>query len=375
MITKSCGVYVHIPFCLSKCAYCDFLSVPLRGDGGAGRYARALINEINACRLLDGRVIDTIYIGGGTPTVLPAEYLTDIILSLRRFDIAASAEFTVEANPGTVDVLKLSALKSLGANRLSLGLQAWQDAHLRKLGRAHTKDQFVEAYKTARATGFDNINIDVMFALPGQTMPEWAETLENLAALAPEHISAYALTIEPETPLGRAAGAGEITPAGDDTDRDMYHHAQRFLAESGFRQYEISNFAKPGRESRHNVNCWRRAEYVGFGAGAHSFFGGARFRNSSDIHAYIESGGLCPAESAKLTRAEAAAEFMFLGLRLTDGVREADFKESFGLDIDEVYGGQVAALCGKGLLVRRGGVIKLTREGIDLANRVFIEFI
>jgi len=388
MAINNCGVYVHIPFCLSKCAYCDFLSVPYENGADSGadgdilkRYTDALINEIGACSLLDGRTVDTVYIGGGTPTVLPTEYLAGVLRSIsERFDIAPGAEITVEANPGTVDAGKLSALRGFGANRLSIGLQAWQDKHLRALGRIHTKDQFVEAYGAARAAGFDNINADIMFALPGQSHAEWAETLENAVALAPEHISAYALAIEPGTPMGRALEAGRVIPAGEESDRRMYHFARDFLADNGYRQYELSNFAKCGRESRHNVNCWRRAEYIGFGAGAHSFFRRSpsdhrRFSNTADIGAYIENGGVCPGESVRLEKADEMSEFMFLGLRLTDGVGEADFLDSFGIGMGEVYGRQLAALVAGGLINRGGGNVRLTPLGMDLANRVFVEFL
>jgi oxygen-independent coproporphyrinogen-3 oxidase len=405
-------------------------------------YTHALLGELQAARAgaLKGRVLDTIYIGGGTPTALPAPFLCGIIEEAWRNKLTPDCEITVEMNPGSTSSLKdevspdnckatssndnvaeyLCALHATGVNRLSIGLQAWQDELLRRVGRVHSQKDFVQTFNVARMAGFENINVDLMFSLPEQTMADWRESLTQLIKLAPEHISAYALTpaegtplwawleagSAPAVPLGRGEGnhAAPFSLPDDETDRAMYHEAARLLNAAGYTRYEISNFCRPGRESRHNVNTWRRRSYLGVGLGAHSFDrGGAftagavidagaphaasmRWNNTSSMSEYLRVWGasashntpasISPKENiTHLTKQDSMAEFMFLGLRMTDGVAEADFAAQFGHCIHEIYGTQISELVEKGLLVQNKRQVRLTRLGTDLANRVMGEFL
>ncbi|MCL1843731.1 MAG: radical SAM family heme chaperone HemW [Defluviitaleaceae bacterium] len=285
------GVYVHVPFCVQKCIYCDFLSFSVGKNSAKNSakniYVAALLNEIKNARTnkLFAHGIDSVYIGGGTPTALPAPLLCEILRAVASLPLLPGAEFTVETNPGTHEYF--AALKTHGVNRLSFGVQSTHDFLLRTLGRIHTKEDFIKNFRAARDAGFDNINVDLMFSLLGQTTAHWRETLAEITLLSPEHISAYSLTPAENTPLHEQLEAGAIHLPSDETDRDMYHTARRILAEAGYIHYEISNFAKPGRESRHNVNCWTMRPYIGFGLGAHSFDGNARWHNIEDMEQYI----------------------------------------------------------------------------------------
>jgi oxygen-independent coproporphyrinogen-3 oxidase len=408
-------IYIHIPFCRSKCAYCDFLSGTADAWGNASEvmaaYSRALITELQTARMgdMENRIISTVYIGGGTPTALPASFLCEIIKEVKRFHLADDAEITVEVNPVThvfPDVTVFSALRSLGVNRISIGLQAFQDSLLTKIKRAHTVRDFVETFLAARDAGFDNINVDLMFSLPGQTMGDWKESLKRLIVLRPEHISAYSLTPAEGTPLWDGLQNGEINLPDDEADRAMYHEANRILANAGYNRYEISNFALPGRESRHNVNTWKRRPYRGFGLGAHSFeesdcpsSGGCRWHNTEDMGEYLRAwacppagGGDSPDEALReayqrgrghhprppgsentrkdftpLTRDEALSETLILGLRLTEGIVLSKI-------ISDRYGAEIAKFIADGLLKRENGYIFLTPLGADLANLVFSAF-
>ena len=348
------GLYIHIPFCQSKCDYCDFLSFANR-EGDWETYIDRVVNELEPYG--SGFLFDTIYIGGGTPTVLPAFLLKRLLDSLP--PALPHAEITCEANPGTLDSGKISVLAAFGVNRISLGLQAWQDSLLKNIGRQTTTASFLENYHALRNAGFNNINVDIMFALPGQSPAHWEETLLNVSALNPEHISAYALTLEENTPLWSKYGENICC---EETDRKMYHYCKTFLQSRGYIQYEISNFCKPGFESRHNIRYWTRRPYFGIGHGAHSFDGSFRWCNDKK-------------EPALITKADAMAEFMFLGLRMTKGVSEKDFSSCFGFCPSDVYGSWINKMIEEGLLRKNDGRIYLTGLGMDLANRVMAGFL
>ena len=388
--TDLISLYVHIPFCLRKCRYCDFLSAP-QTDIDRERYVKALIREIKTQKDCPaGRPVDTVFFGGGTPSVLSAEQIGRIIDALREvFLILPDAEVSLETNPGTADFEKLSAFKEAGINRLSMGVQSMHDEELHLLGRIHTAEQALEAFKTARAAGFDNINIDLMSALPGQTFDSWADSLRQAVEWRPEHISAYSLIIEPGTPFSALYEAGELPPLPDEeTDRKMYHYTREYLAQHGYGRYEISNYALKGRECRHNSGYWTRHPYLGFGIGAASYVNGARFSNIPDFETYIvemEKAGI-PAEIEQvyekirteihsLTEQEKMEEFMFLGLRMTAGVKTSDFASRFGKSLDEVYGDVIRRHLAQGLLQRTPEGFCLTERGTDVSNYVMADYL
>ncbi|MCL1863602.1 MAG: radical SAM family heme chaperone HemW [Defluviitaleaceae bacterium] len=342
------GIYIHIPFCIKKCIYCDFFSSEKTKDFDI--CVSQIIGELKNSLLEE---VDTVYIGGGTPTVLPSFLLCEILDAVHGVGLTPNAEITVEANPGTVDFEYLAALKKHGANRLSFGLQATQARLLKTLGRIHSFEEFKENFCHARAAGFDNINVDVMFSLPTQTVADWQETLAEVTALSPEHISAYSLTPAENTPLWEQLENGILTQPDDITDRKMYHSAIKIFSDMGYIHYEISNFAKRGFESRHNIDCWTMKPYMGFGAGAHSFDGKARW----------ESGG----KKIILSQSDLISEKIILGLRLMCGVCESEF--------EPIYGEQIAKLKKDGLLDSQQDRLFLTPFGMDFANRVFMEFL
>ncbi len=388
--TDLISLYVHIPFCLRKCRYCDFLSAP-QTDIDRERYVKALIREIKTQKDCPaGRPVDTVFFGGGTPSVLSADQIGRIIDALREvFLILPDAEVSLETNPGTADFEKLSAFKEAGINRLSMGVQSMHDEELHLLGRIHTAEQALEAFKTARAAGFDNINIDLMSALPGQTFDSWADSLRQAVEWRPEHISAYSLIIEPGTPFSALYEAGELPPLPDEeTDRKMYHYTREYLAQHGYGRYEISNYALKGRECRHNSGYWTGHPYLGFGIGAASYVNGARFSNITDFETYsveMEKAGI-PAEIEQvygkvrteihsLTEQEKMEEFMFLGLRMTAGVKTSDFASRFGKSLDEVYGDVIRRHLAQGLLQRTPEGFCLTERGTDVSNYVMADYL
>lgn len=368
------SLYIHIPFCVRKCLYCDFPSFSGM-DGMFDDYVRRLCREMGeAAPSFQGIGVKSVFFGGGTPSILPPALMGRIMDKIMSaYDVNSDAEISMEANPGTLDAAKLREYKSMYFNRLSMGLQAWQDRLLERLGRIHRVGEFEDNFLQARDSGFKNINVDLMFSLPGQTMDDWQETLEKVIRLDPEHISAYSLIIEEGTPFFDMYEKGQITETDEDTDRRMYYLAKEMLSDKGFRQYEISNFAKEGFECRHNITYWRTEEYRGFGLGAHSYVDGTRFHNSADMKEYMAGGGHLDME--KLTPEEMQEEFMFMGLRMNEGISREEFLKRFKTDITSVYGQEISELISEGLLTENKGRISLTDRGIDVSNQVFEKFI
>lgn len=369
------SLYIHIPFCVRKCLYCDFPSFSGM-ESVFDDYVRMLCREIDETYSdYRGMEVKSIFVGGGTPSVLPPALLgriSDKIFS--RFDVDSQAEITIETNPGTLDAKKLAEMKSMYFNRLSMGLQAWQDRLLKKLGRIHTADEFETNFLQARDAGFKNINVDLMFALPAQSLDDWQETLEKVIKLRPEHISAYSLIIEEGTPFFDMFDRGELKETDEETDRKMYYLAKEMLSDKSYKQYEISNFAKEGFECYHNKVYWRTEEYQGFGLGAHSYAGGVRFHNTYDMKEYLRGEGL-RLDKEFLSLQEKQEEFMFMGLRMNEGVSEAEFMRRFGESMDSVYGDEIKELISEELLVKKDGRLSLTDRGVDISNSVFEKFI
>lgn len=384
------GLYIHIPFCRAKCAYCDFVSYPGL-DHLHAAYVQAIQREIalRAPAWTKGR-FDTLYIGGGTPTLLKAGQIHALIESCRTIlGLKEDAEITVEGNPGTVDLAKLQALREAGVNRLSLGVQSLDDGELQLLGRIHSASEAIEAYRLAREAGFANINLDLIFGLPGQRLSRWRETLGKAIALSPEHFSLYALTLEPGTPLAEQVTSGRIPTPSDDTAATMYELAETMLDEGGYEHYEISNWARhtedaleadglPALACKHNLKYWCNERYLGLGAGAHSYDGQRRYANIPDPREYIArvtTGEAALAEAEETDRARAMGETMMLGLRLSAGVTWESFARRFGVGLREVYGQEIQALCAQGLLEADEKGIRLTPRGRLLGNRVFAAFL
>lgn len=368
------SLYIHIPFCVRKCLYCDFPSFSGM-DGMFEDYVRRLCREMDeAAPSFYGVGVKSVFFGGGTPSILPPALMGRIMDKIMSaYDVNSDAEISMEANPGTLDAAKLREYKSMYFNRLSMGLQAWQDRLLERLGRIHSVGEFEDNFLQARDAGFKNINVDLMFSLPGQTLDDWQETLEKVIRLDPEHISAYSLIIEEGTPFFDMYEKGQITETDENTDRRMYYLAKEMLSDKGFRQYEISNFAKEGFECRHNITYWRTEEYRGFGLGAHSYVDGTRFHNSADMKEYMAGGGRLDME--QLTPEEMQEEFMFMGLRMNEGISREEFLKRFKTDITSVYGQEISELISEGLLTENKGRISLTDRGIDVSNQVFEKFI
>ena len=367
-------IYIHIPFCIRKCDYCDFLSGPSAPKEQAD-YVQALLREIQAVEEGEGRSVSSIFIGGGTPSVLDERLLGDILKEIRnRFKIEECAEITIEVNPGTANIGKLQAYREMGINRLSIGLQSPQDRELKILGRIHNYEQFLETYQEARTVGFDNINIDLMSAIPDQTYEGWVKNLRTVAELEPEHISAYSLIVEEGTPFA----ARKLNLPDEDTEYNMYEATAQILKKYGFEQYEISNYARKGRECRHNVGYWTRQDYLGFGLGASSLYGKERFANTADMKKYLENSKnpeKITEKEPSLTREDEMAEFMFLGLRMTKGISKADFQRCFGCTIESVYGEVLEKYESMELLLEKDGRIFLSREGIHVSNSIMAEFL
>lgn len=378
-------LYFHIPFCVRKCFYCDFLSAPADGQTKAA-YMEALRRE-TALRAEEYRCdsVTSVFIGGGTPSAVKAEEIAALLSTVRQYyPLAEDAEITIEVNPGTVTAEKLEVYRAAGINRLSIGLQSADDRELAAIGRIHTWQQFLDTYGLAVGAGYRNINIDVMSTLPGQTLERYRRTLEKILALTPQptHISAYSLILEEGTAFWDMSQRGELTLPDEDADRQMYSETKRILAEAGYSRYEISNYAKPGHACRHNCGYWRRDEYAGFGIGAASLVRESRFRNGDSLTAYLRDPVGCREELQVLSPQEQMEEFMFLGLRMTEGVSERDFEDRFGQRLADIYGGVIQANLRDGLLEWQCGEehgnarrLALTERGLDICNYVMAQFL
>ena len=386
---KELELYVHIPFCVRKCAYCDFLSAPADTQERT-LYIDALTEEIRARKNdFNAYRVSTIFLGGGTPSILEGDDSARIFRALQEnFDISDDAEITMEVNPGTVTEEKAASWRKSGVNRLSIGLQSADDRELKMLGRIHTYREFLDTWKIVREAGFENVNVDLISATPGQNLRSWSETLRKAADLGPEHISAYSLIVEEGTPFYERYGDGSgededkgnhLPPLPDeDTEREIYKATEKILAEYGYHRYEISNYAKTGYECRHNLGYWERKEYLGLGLGASSLISECRFHNTADMGKYLrlyENAGTDICEDIEhLSVEDQMEEFMFLGLRKTVGISVDDFRKAFGKEIREVYGEQMRKLEEQRLIEYSGNRVRLTERGTDISNYVFSEF-
>jgi len=379
-VKEPLSIYVHIPFCIKKCYYCDFNSYPINLEL-AQSYLAALQKEIvmYGIKYADRKRIQTIYIGGGTPTVYKGEEIAAIIGNCReQFLLSEASEITVECNPGTVDKEKLLILKEAGVNRLSIGVQALHDRLLKALGRIHSVRQFYRNYQLAREMGFTNLSFDLIFGLPGQTLAEWQETLQIATQLQPEHLSVYGLQVENGTLFGELQRNGQLPLPDEDTELAMYVWAIDYLQAQGYEHYEISNFARQGYRSQHNLVYWHNQEYLGVGAGAHSYIDGQRFANCFSPEKYIEliENKEFPVEwQEKITFPMSMTETMMLGLRLREGVNNKVFCKRYGVCLTDVYGRVIDELIQKDLVSYKEGVLCLTRRGLLLANQVMQDFV
>ena len=367
-------LYVHIPFCVRKCQYCDFLSGP-SDEETKDRYIEALLKEIRAAEHTEDYEIVSVFIGGGTPSALKAEAIASIMRTLQeQFFFCEDAEVTIEANPGTVDLEKLTIYRNVGINRLSLGLQSTDAEELKLLGRIHSYEEFLKSYEWAREAGFSNINIDLMFAIPGQTGEAWRQHLYQVAELNPEHISAYSLIIEEGTPFAEQ----NLDLPDEDTEYQMYEDTAEILERYGYRQYEISNYAKQGYMCRHNAVYWQRREYLGFGLGASSLYGGMRFSNTHQMQEYLKESrnpDQIRQDVTVLSRNERIEEFMFLGLRMTEGISEKKFEENFDVRLMDVYGDILQKYEETGFMEHIETKWRLTRKGIHVSNHILADFL
>ena len=390
MKNKNVGIYVHRPFCKQKCKYCDFKSYTGKealvqeyikwvkyelkevGDGNKLDYEGGLDDLV---------VVDTIYIGGGTPSFIDSKYIVEIIDTIRKhYTIVNNPEITIEINPGTITEKKLNDYFNCGINRISIGLQSNHEKLLKELGRIHSYKEFEDAYLTARKVGFKNINVDLMIGLPNQTLDDVNETIDEIEKYNPEHISVYSLIVEDETPLCKEIEKGILTLPSDEDERKMYWTVKNRLQEDGYIHYEISNFAKPGFESKHNMNCWKQQEYIGIGVAAHSYTNGVRFSNVDQIEEYIKNFEIEKEEDnlifhEKQNKNSMMKEYMMLGLRKIEGVQIQAFKSKFGENPIFLYRKELEKLANEELIEVDGDYIKLTNKGIDLANLVWEEFV
>lgn len=373
------GLYFHIPFCASKCYYCDFLSLPKREQQQS--YIEALIKEIENTSndLPSDTSIKSIFIGGGTPTVLPPFLLERLMMAITsHFKLEPYCEWTIEANPGSIDEAKMAVLKKYPITRMSLGLQSTHDRLLKRIGRIHTFKEWEESIRLIRKHTKWAINTDLMFALPEQTLEEFKETLETVATYELDHISVYALIIEEGTPFGELYEKGELEEVSEILDRKMYHLAQTFLKKKGYEQYEISNWAKPGKICQHNMVYWRCEPYLGLGLGAHSLYEGKRYYNEEDINHYIDYQGdlnKIRHEEENITDKIAMEEYVFLGLRLLEGIDENTFEKQFGKSIWTVYEEPLRKWIKLGLLIHEENRIYLSNYGLDVCNEIFASFL
>ena len=375
---KEIGIYVHIPFCKRKCYYCDFVSYDNKYEK-IDSYVETVKKEIEdtSNEFTKNHIVSTIYFGGGTPSFLESKYIKLLLENIRRnFNVSSNAEITLEVNPGTITEEKLKTYQMCGINRLSIGLQTTNDTLLKKIGRIHTYSEFLSTYNLARKLGFSNINVDLIFSLPDESLDDLKLDLEKIIELSPEHISTYSLIVENGTKIKELIeeNADGYNLPSEDIERQMYWYIKNTLEEKGYRHYEISNFAKEGYESKHNINCWNQKEYFGFGAAAHSFIDGIRFSNKKILSEYIFNFKSRDIEE-KMNREELAKEYMMLGLRKIDGVSISEFERKFNLNPLLYFRFEISKLTDEDLIEVDLDDIKLTKKGLDFANIVWEEFI
>lgn len=380
---KELGIYVHIPFCKRKCNYCDFISFQNKNEIIL-KYIECLKKEIRQSMKLTSSkdyIVKTIYIGGGTPSFIESKYIIEILKGIReKYIIDENVEITIEVNPGTVTEQKLSDYYNSGINRLSIGLQSDNDEILKTIGRIHTYSEFLDTYKLARKVGFKNINVDLMLGLPNQTIEILENTVNNVIKLEPEHISVYSLILEEGTKLEEQIINGELNLPDENTERIMYHLVKEILKQNRFSQYEISNYSKIGFESKHNIDCWKQKEYIGFGVAAHSYINMERFSNTTDIEEYIknienehiEDNYIINEKQDKIIQMK---EYMMLGLRKIKGISITEFEQKFNQNPIYLYRMELNKLVNEELLEIDGDNIKLTLKGLDFANLVWEEFV
>ncbi len=373
------GLYIHIPFCVTKCKYCDFNSFKIDLNEKI-KYLNYLGEEMKLYKEeIKNREIDSVFVGGGTPSILNENEINILFEKIKEnFNIKSNAEITMECNPGTLTLNKLKAMKKSGVNRLSIGLQAVQNHHLKYIGRIHTFEEFEKNYHDAKQMGFDNINIDLMYALPNQSREDWMESLEKVVKLNPTHISAYSLILEENTELFKMYERDEFNLLDENTDIEMYEYTINYLKSHGYNQYEISNYAKDNFECKHNVLYWKCEEYVGIGASASGYFNGIRYNNICELDNYEKMilEGEKPIEwEEKLSIKDEIEESIFLGLRMNEGIQISDFKEKYNFDFEKEYKNEIEKLSKMELIEIDNNLMKLTQKGREISNSVFVEFI
>lgn len=373
------GIYIHIPFCIKKCYYCDFVSYSNSFEM-QDEYIKKLNKEIEENKeILEKNEVTTIYIGGGTPSSIKEKHIQEILEKINEvanIKNKEKIEVTIEVNPGTVTKEKLQMYKSCGINRLSIGLQSTNDKLLKQIGRIHNYEKFLETYNLAKEAGFENINVDLMLGIPNQKIEDLKDSLEKIIKIKPKHISVYSLIVEENTPIENMINTGKLKLPEEDEERNQYHYAKNYLELNGYNHYEISNFSMPGYESKHNTNCWKQKAYIGFGVAAHSYIDGMRYSNTNDLKKYIEK----PSEKIKTihekqNKCDMEKEYMMLGLRMLDGIKISEFKAKFGDNPIYLYRKELEKLVNEELLEIDLDNIKLTKKGLDLANLVWEEFI
>lgn len=371
------GVYIHIPFCIKKCDYCDFISYPNKFDM-QDQYIEKLIKEINDNKyILENNKVSTIYLGGGTPSSIKPELIKNILDKLKEMiDLTKDSEITLEVNPGTVTKENLKLYKEYGINRISIGLQSTENKLLESIGRIHNYNQFLDTYNWAREAGFKNINVDLMLGLPNQTIQDLKLSLEKVIELNPEHISVYSLIVEEDTPIEKRINSGELKLPDEEEERNQYKYTKNYLELNGYIHYEISNFAKDGYESKHNTNCWKQKDYIGFGVAAHSYINGTRYSNTDDLDEYLNGHSKdIKTVHEKQEKIDMKREYMILGLRLLKGISINKFKEKFGENPIYIFKEELEKLVNEKLIIIDLDNIKLTEKGLDFANLVWEEFI
>lgn len=371
------GIYVHIPFCKQKCKYCDFISFSCMEKIDA--YFDVLIKEIKNKKIYAPKEVTTIYIGGGTPSLPESKYIVKTIETIKEFfKVSTNAEITIEVNPGTVTKEKLIDYRNAGVNRLSIGLQSTNNEILKLIGRIHNYEEFLNTYNLAKEVGYNNINVDLMLGIPTQTENDVIDSVNKVISLNPKHISIYSLIVEENTEIQRMINCGILNMPSEDVERNMYWKTKKILEKNGFIQYEISNFAKKGYESKHNLDCWNQEEYIGMGLASHSYFNRKRFSNIDNLDKYIENEN-CLEKNIIINevqkKEEQAKEYMLIGLRKIDGISISKFEKKFRINPLFYFRFEINNLVEKGLIEVDLDNIKLTKKGLDFANIVFEEFV